>query len=457
MKLEETILKELIHNEEYMRKVLPFLKNNYFDKEHRLVFEILDEYIIQYNEIPTKSQLEIILDDKVITQDMFDQANELVSELYVSAPLNNIEWMISQTEQWCKLRACICALLEANDIISEKSKKTIHTIPEIMQEAVNITFDTSVGHDYFKDAEARYDFYKQKVAKIPFDLKVLNDITQGGVERKTLNCVAGTSGAGKSLFMCYLAADYIKLGYNVLYISLEMGEEKIAERIDANLLNTDITNIKNIIRGSFVKQIDSLRTKCRGDLIIKEFPSASSHVGHFRVLLQELQMKRNFIPDIIMVDYLSIAASARVKDAGNLYSYVKSIAEELRGLAQQTNTAIWTATQLGRKSYGATEIEMSDTAESMGLPNTLDFYLALIRTEELDEENKVLLKQLKSRYNDKTIRERFVLGLDRPKFKFFETNDNNNYDGTYREKEDNVSEFKQSQPQRSKGFEGFKI
>ena len=418
--VETTILKNLIHNEEYSRKVLPFINKEYFeDYNEKVVFEEISNFIVKYNNLPTKESLIIESENRTdITDDSSKQIKDFIG-LLESTPSDE-QWLLDITEKWCKDRAIYLALVESISIADgNHDKKTQDAIPSILSDALAVSFDNQVGHDYLNDYEERYEFYHQKEEKIPFDLEFFNKITKGGLPNKTLNIALAGTGVGKSLFMCHMASSVLLQGKNVLYITLEMAEEKIAERIDANLLNVNIQEIANLPQVMFENKVTNLAKKTQGTLIIKEYPTASAHAGHFRSLLNELALKKSFRPDIIFVDYLNICASSRYKANGNVnsYSYIKAIAEELRGLAVEANLPIVSATQTTRSGFGNSDVELTDTSESFGLPATADLMFALISTEELEGLNQIMVKQLKNRYNDPTMNKRFVVGIDRAKMK----------------------------------------
>ena len=422
-KVETTILKNLIFNDDYSRKVLPFIEKEYFESYHeKVIFDEIAKFIIEYNNLPTKETLIIESEKRTdIAEDTFKQICEYVS-LLDDVPSDQ-QWLLDTTEKWCKDRAIYLALVESISIADgNDDKKTQDAIPSILSDALAVSFDNQVGHDYLNDYEERYEFYHQKEEKIPFDLEFFNKITKGGLPNKTLNIALAGTGVGKSLFMCHVASSSLLQGKNVLYITLEMAEEKIAERIDANLLNVNIQEITNLPQVMFENKVTNLAKKTQGTLIIKEYPTASAHAGHFRSLLNELALKKSFRPDIIFVDYLNICASSRYKANGNVnsYSYIKAIAEELRGLAVEANLPIVSATQTTRSGFGNSDVELTDTSESFGLPATADLMFALISTEELEGLNQIMVKQLKNRYNDPTMNKRFVVGIDRAKMKLYD-------------------------------------
>ena len=421
--IEFLILKNLIHNEKYLRKSIPFIKSEYFEDPHqKMVYEEIFSFVEKYNELPTKEVLSIEVEKRDdINEDSFKSVTHLISCLDES-PVEN-EWLIDTTEKWCRDRAIYLALLDSIAIADGKDdKKGRDAIPSILSDALAVSFDNHIGHDYLQDYEERYEFYHQKEEKIPFDLEFFNKITKGGIPNKTLNIALAGTGVGKSLFMCHVASSCLLQDKNVLYITMEMAEEKIAERIDANLLNVGIQDIVDLPKPMFSTKVNNITKKTMGSLVIKEYPTASAHSGHFKALLTELSLKKSFKPDIIFVDYLNICASSRYRANANVnsYSYIKAIAEELRGLAVETNVPIVSATQTTRSGYGSSDVELTDTSESFGLPATADLMFALISTEELEGLNQILVKQLKNRYNDPTIYKRFVIGIDRAKMRLYD-------------------------------------
>tara|TARA_Y100001954_G_C15769525_1_gene583623 strand:- start:461 stop:1738 length:1278 start_codon:yes stop_codon:yes gene_type:complete len=390
---------------------------------NRLLFQTIQEYISEYDVNPEPNALKIEIEKRRdITEDTFREIETFLDNL--DRDTYNDEWLMETTEKWCKERAVYLALMESVKIADGQDKtRTKDAIPSIMSEALGVCFDDHVGHDYISDAEARYDFYHRKEEKIPFDIDYFNKITKGGLPNKTLNIALAGTGVGKSLFMCHCASASLLQGRNVLYITLEMAEEKIAERIDANLLDIPIQQLTDpmLTKERYTKKVDALRKKTTGRLVIKEYPTASAHVGHFEALLNELSLKKGFHPDIVFVDYLNICASSRYKGtAVNSYTYVKSIAEELRGLAGKLNVPIVSATQTTRSGYGNSDVELTDTSESFGLPATADLMVALISTEEMEQLGQIMVKQLKNRYNDPTVFKRFVVGIDRAKMRLYD-------------------------------------
>ena len=421
--VEFLILRNLLHNEEYVRKVIPFIKSDYFDnRSQKIVYEEILKFVEQYNKPVTKEILCIETEKRQdITDGDYKEITQLISSLE-EAP-TEFDWLVSTTEKWCRDRAIYLALMESIQIADgQDEKKNRDAIPTILSDALAVSFDTHVGHDYLQDYEARYESYHKKEDKTEFDLEYFNKITKGGLPNKTLNIALAGTGVGKSLFMCHVAASALLNGKNVLYITLEMAEEKIAERIDANLLNVPIQEISDLPKMMYESKVTKLSEKTQGTLIIKEYPTASAHAGHFRGLLNELAIKKSFRPDIIFIDYLNICASSRYR--GNLsvnsYSYIKAIAEELRGLAVEANVPIVSATQTTRSGYGSSDVELTDTSESFGLPATADFMFALISTDELEELGQIMVKQLKNRYNDPTVYKRFIVGIDRAKMRLYD-------------------------------------
>lgn len=420
--IESTILNNLIFNEDYTRKVLPFLKENYFsERQTKQLFKLVDEYIKKYNNIPTKAALLIDADNLTGLSD--DDVKALKDQIEKSKDEPaEIDWLLDNTEKFCQDKAIQNAIMDSIHILDDKTGKYSRgTIPELLSSALSVSFDNSVGHDFLDDYEKRFDFYHKKERRIPFDLDYFNKITKGGLPAKTLNVALAGTGVGKSLFMCSCAASNLLSGLNVLYITLEMSEEKIAERIDANLLDETLDMLEMLPKDAYEKKVERVRKKTNGKLIIKEYPTASAGSANFRHLLNELKIKRAFVPDIIYIDYLNICISSRLKFGSNInsYSYVKAIAEELRGLAVEFNVPIVSATQTTRSGYTNSDVGLEDTSESFGLPATADFMFALISTEELESLNQIMIKQLKNRYNDPGMHRKFVVGVDRPKMRLY--------------------------------------
>ena len=424
-RIEQTILRNLLYHEEYYRKVVPFLKADYFQEFHeKIIFEEIADFASKYDKIPTQEVLSINLQNRNdLTDDAFQDSLSAVSSL--SDEWVDYEWLLDATEKFCKDRAIYLALMQSIKIADGGDKKVSRdAIPSILQEALAVSFDEHIGHDYIEQASDRYDFYHRKEEKVPFDLEKFNFITKGGLSNKTLNVALAGTGVGKSLFMCHAAAAALSENYNVLYITCEMAEEKIAERIDANLLNVAVKDIVELPEVLFNSKVNEIARKTRGKLIIKEYPTASAHAGHFRALLSDLKLKKDFKPDIIFVDYLNICASSRYKGAVvNSYTYVKAIAEELRGLAVEANLPIVSATQTTRSGYGNSDPDLTDTSESFGLPATADFMFALISTEELEQQGRLMVKQLKNRYSDLATSRKFMVGIDRSKMRLYDVAD----------------------------------
>jgi len=421
--VEVLILRNLLYNEQYLRKVVPFIKAEYFeDVNQKIVFEEIIKFVHEYNQPATKEILCIEIEKRSdINDTQFQEVTKLIS--YLEDDPADFDWLMDTTEKWCRDRAIYLALMESIQLADGKDDtKGRDAIPTILSDALSVSFDTHIGHDYLTDYEERYELYHKKENKIEFDLEYFNKITKGGLPNKTLNIALAGTGVGKSLFMCHVASSVLLQGKNVLYITLEMAEEKIAERIDANLLNVNIQDITDLPKNMFESKVTDLAKKTQGTLIIKEYPTASAHSGHFKALLQELALKKSFRPDIIFIDYLNICASSRYRAGSNVnsYSYIKAIAEELRGLAVEANLPIVSATQTTRSGYGSSDVDLTDTSESFGLPATADLMLALISTEELEGLNQILVKQLKNRYNDPTVFKRFVVGIDRAKMRLYD-------------------------------------
>ena len=425
MRLETTILKNLIYNEEYTRKVLPFLSVDYFqEREDKILYEKINEYINQYNTLPTQEALAIELDKSSIKDEEFQNSLKLLESITNENDEANISWLLDSTEKFCQDKAIYNAVVESISILDEKGgdKRDKGSIPDILSDALSVSFDPHVGHDYLLDAEERYEFYHRIEEKIPWDLEFFNRITKGGLSNKTLNIALAGTGVGKSLFMCHVAASCLSQNYNVLYITLEMAEERIAERVDANLLNISIDDLQKIPKDLYDKKINKLKQTIKGKLIVKEYPTASANANHFRALLNELNLKRSFVPNIILIDYINICTSSRIKQGANVnsYTYIKSIAEELRGLAVENAIPILSATQTTRSGFTNTDIGLEDTSESFGLPATADFMFAIISTEQMEELNQIMIKQLKNRYSDPTSNRKFVIGIDRSKMKLYD-------------------------------------
>ena len=425
MRIETTILGNLLINEEYTRKVLPFLKNDYFTSNaEKTIHETIGDFVTKYNALPTKEALSIELQEVKINEEEFKETMELLDDISKDTEeYADLGWLLDSTEKFCQDKAIYNAVVESISILdSQKSDQDKGVIPEILSDALSVSFDPHVGHDYLDDSDDRFEFYHRVEEKIPFDLEYFNKITKGGLPQKSLNiCLAGT-GVGKSLFMCHVASACLSQNQNVLYITLEMAEEKIAERIDANMLDIAVDDLHALSKDMYDRKIENLRKTTKGKLIVKEYPTASANVNHFRALLNELNLKRSFVPDIIFVDYLNICTSSRIRPGANVnsYTYIKSIAEELRGLAVENKIPIVSATQTTRSGYSNTDVGLEDTSESFGLPATADLMFAIISTEQMEELGQIMVKQLKNRYNDPTVNRKFIVGIDRAKMRLFD-------------------------------------
>jgi len=421
--LETTILRNLINEESFTRQVVPFLKSEYFDESHRFVFDQIVKFVNKYNSLPSREAFLIDAGEALTGAVDAAEVTEIVGEIFEPQEVDR-KWLMDSTEKWCQDRAIFLAIMEGISIIDGKHKTlTKNALPDLLSQALAVTFDHRVGHDYLDEAKSRYDFYHMEEKRMPFDLELFNDITKGGLPNKTLNVALAGTGVGKSLFMCHCAGANLSAGKNVLYITMEMAEERIAERIDANLMNVTIDQLETLPREMFETKVQKIANKTNGKLIVKEYPTGSAHTGHFRALLNDLKLKRNFEPDIIYIDYLNICSSSRMKGLGgsvNTYSLIKSIAEEIRGLAVEFDVPIVTATQTTRSGYGNTDVGLEDTSESFGLPATADFMFALISNEELEKLGQIMVKQLKNRYNDPGHNKRFVIGVDRAKMKLYD-------------------------------------
>ena len=422
MSLQTTVLRNLLTNEDFTRRVIPYLKKEYFEDEHRAVFDTVLQYVGKYNKIPTGEALKIELDETNVSADKYQAAAHLINDVVTPEPAD-MDWLLEKTEKWCQDRAVFLSIMKSIEIIDGKSELTNNAIPEILSEALSVNFDQDIGHDYINNSDDRFDFYHKEEARMPFDLDYFNQITKGGLLNKTLNIALAGTGVGKSLFMCHVGAAAMTQGKNVLYITMEMAEERIAERIDANLMNMPIDQLDKIDKGTFDNKIAAIAKKTIGKLIVKEYPTGSAHTGHFRALLKELKLKKSFEPDIIFIDYLNICSSARMKGLSgsvNTYSLIKSIAEEIRGLAVEFDVPIVSATQTTRSGYSNTDVGLEDTSESFGLPATADLMFALISNEELESLGQIMVKQLKNRYNDPTTNKRFVIGVDRARMRLYD-------------------------------------
>ena len=421
--LSRLILKKVCNDEHFARKALPFIKPDYFEGNEKHAYELVLDFITEYNALPSKSSLQIEFVNSAKNVEANQEVINVINDIIVDENVDE-KWLIENTEKFCKDRALFLGIMKSISIIDGKEKELDQgAIPDILTKALQVSFDRNVGHDYIDDSDCRFDYYHRVEDRMPFDLQMLNTITGGGITNKTLNIILAGTGVGKSLAMCHFASAALDQGKNVLYITLEMAEEKIAERIDANLMDVDIQNLNTLSKTQFNSAIDKIKSKTRGRLVVKEYPTAAAHSGHFRALLNELELKKDFKPDVVYIDYLNICASSRIKGLGgsvNTYHMVKAIAEEVRGLAIEFNIPIWSATQVTRGGYNSSDVELTDTSESFGLPATADLMLAMISTEQLEGMNQVMFKQLKNRYNDPTKNKRFVVGIDRAKMRLYD-------------------------------------
>ena len=423
--IEQTVIRNILTNENYMRKVLPFVKPEYFEGVYKTLFKEIAKYVAKYNNLPTAESFKIEVDqsDK-FNDEQYQHAVEIIPQIFDTEAIDE-KWLMDTTEKWCQDRAVYNAIMESISIIDGKhSTLTKNSLPDILTKALSVSFDTNIGHDYIENVEERYDFYHEQEERLPFDLDLFNKITKGGLPNKTLNIALAGTGVGKSLFMCHCAAAGLSAGKNVLYITMEMSEERIAERIDANLLDTPIDKLDTLTKEQLTRGVENLKTN--GKLIVKEYPTGQAHTNHFRALMNELKLKRNFVPDIIYIDYLNICASSRMKGMGgaiNSYSYIKAIAEEIRGLAVEFDVPIVSATQTTRSGFSNSDVGLEDTSESFGLPATADLMFALISNEELESDGQILVKQLKNRYNDPNVNKRFVIGVNRSKMRLYDIDD----------------------------------
>jgi replicative DNA helicase len=457
-RIETTILRNLVFNEDYSRKVIPFIQPDYFEqKTEKVIFEEIVQFIVKYGSAITIEALNIEVENRTdLNETEVKEIREITSFLNDSAVEK--QWLLDTTEKWCRDRAIYLALMESIHIADgNNEKKNRDAIPSILSDALAVSFDNNIGHDYLQNYEERYEFYHRKEDKIEFDLEYFNKITKGGLPNKTLNIALAGTGVGKSLFMCHLASSVLLQGRSVLYITLEMAEERIAERIDANLLNVPIQQLVDLPRSTFENKVNGIAKKTQGSLVIKEYPTASAHSGHFKALLNELALKKSFRPDIIFIDYLNICASSRYKSnlSVNSYSYIKAIAEELRGLAVEFNVPIVSATQTTRSGFGSSDVELTDTSESFGLPATADLMFALISTEELEQLGQIMVKQLKNRYNDPTIYKRFIVGIDRAKMRLYDCEQTAQKDILDSGQDEEYNDYEDKKPKKS--FEGFKF
>ena len=423
--LQQTILRNVLTNETYMRKVLPFIQPDYFTGIHQKLFKELASFVAKYNKLPTEESFRIEVDqsDRFANANDYTEASSIIPDIFKIEPIDE-KWLDNTTEKWCQDQAVHKAVLEAITVIDGKHKTlSKNALPDLLQKALAVSFDTNIGHDYIESFSERYDFYHAQEERIEFDIEKLNLITKGGLPNKTLNIALAGTGVGKSLFMCHVAGSVLAQGKNVLYITMEMSEERIAERIDANLLDVPLDQIANLSFDMFSNKIAKLKKMTNGKLIVKEYPTGSAHSNHFRALLNELKLKKKFVPDMIFIDYLNICASSRMKAMGgsiNSYTYIKAIAEELRGLAVEFDVPIVSATQTTRSGFGSSDPGLEDTSESFGLPATADLMFALVSNEELESQGQIMIKQLKNRYNDPAMHKRFVVGIDRSRMKIFD-------------------------------------
>lgn len=462
-KIEYLILKNLIYDEAYTRKVLPFIRSEYFTiNEEQLVFKLIDSFVKKYNKNPTVEILEVSLQESNYNESLYNDCLSVIKNLTNNEP-TNIDWLQVETEKFCRDKAVYNAIVKSINILDGKDKHhSKEGIPSLLQEALGVCFDSAIGHDYIDDASSRYDFYHRVEHRIPFDIDFLNKITEGGLPNKTLNVALAGTGVGKSLFMCHVASSVLAAGRNVLYITLEMAEQEIAKRIDANLLNIEISQLKDLSKTMYDKRIEKLRNKTNGKLIIKEYPTSGAHANHFKSLLNELFLKKSFKPDIIFIDYLNICVSSRFKPGGsnNSYTIVKAIAEELRGLAVEYNLPVVTATQTTRSGYSNTDVDLTDTSESFGLPATADFMFAMISTEELEQLGQIMIKQLKNRYSDPTLYKRFMVGVDKTKMRLYNLEQSAQahvVDSGIDDDDDKLQDFSFGKMFQKKDFSGIKI
>jgi len=459
---ELVLLEALLFREDFYKKVIPFIKIEYFHRKPiQMLYTCIHDFVMEYNACPSKDAVSICLEKhKGIAQKEYDECIEMLEDFNKkSADQHNLEWLVTETENFCKEKALYNGIMESIQIIDGKSKDKIRTaIPSILSDALAVSFDTNIGHDYLEDSDQRYQFYHRIEKRIPFDLEYFNTITNGGTPIKTLNIVMAGTGVGKSLFLCHHAANCLAQGMNVLYITCEMAEERIAERIDANLLDITLDALRELPKEVYEKKMNTLKQTVKGKIIIKEYPTSSASVNHFRVLLDELNLKKKFKPDVIIIDYLNICASSRMKHNGNVnsYMYIKAIAEELRSLAVEYGVPIWSATQVNRVGFASTDIGLEDTSESFGLPATADFMFALISTEKLDEMNQIMVKQLKNRYNDTAINRKFIVGINRAKMKLFDVEQTQLADANQEPETQEDEEYKFTSKWGKKDFSKFR-
>lgn len=457
-RIETTILRNLIYNEDYSRKVIPFIQPDYFEqKSERVIFEEIVKFIVRYGSAITIEALNIEVENRTdLTEDQIKEIRQINKSLNDSVVEK--QWLLDTTEKWCRDRAIYLALMESIHIADgNNDKKNRDAIPSILSDALAVSFDNNIGHDYLADYEERYAYYHKKENRLEFDLDFFNKITNGGVPNKTLNIFLAGTNVGKTLAMCHMASSFLLQSKNVLYITMEMAEEEIAKRMDANMLNVAINQLDDLPKSIFTNKASQLVEKTKGTLIIKEYPTASAHSGHFKALLNELALKKSFRPDVIFIDYINICASSRFRSGMNINSYtiIKSIAEELRGLAVEFDVPIFSATQTTRSGFSSSDVEITDTSESFGLPATADFLVALISTEELEQLGQIMVKQLKNRYGDKSIYKRFVIGIDRAKMRLYDCEQTAQKDILDSGQEDEYNDYEDKKPKKS--FEGFKF
>ena len=462
MQLEKTILRNLLRNDDYTRKVLPFIKDEYFSaEEDRVLYKEIKDFVIKYNKAPTYDALQIEVDSlPSLKEDQVKNINTTINDFRSNTDDTNIDWLVDSTEKFCQEKALYHAIMSSIEIMNNKNGAlTTGAIPTILSDALAVSFDPNVGHDYLEDFDKRYDYYHRVLEKIPFDLEYFNKITKNGLPKKTLNIALAGTGVGKSLFMCHVAASALNQGKNVLYITLELAEEEVAKRIDANLMNITFEDLMSLSKDMYEKKASMIKSKTNGKLIVKEYPTAGASSMHFKALLNELNLKKSFKPDIIFVDYLNICMSSRVKPGSNInsYTYIKSIAEELRGLAVEFEVPLVSATQTTRSGFTSSDVGLEDTSESFGLPATADFMFALISTEELQELGQIMVKQLKNRYNDPTSNKRFVLGIDRAKMKLYDVENSAQMDIIDSGQTSNTPKISQKPQNNKDKFKGFKI
>ena len=463
MQLEKTILRNLLRNDDYTRKVLPFIKNEYFSaEEDRVLYKEIKDFVIKYNKAPTYDALQIEVDSlPSLKEDQVKNINATINDFRSNTDDTNIDWLVDSTEKFCQEKALYHAIMSSIEIMNNKNGSlTTGAIPSILSDALAVSFDPNVGHDYLEDFDKRYDYYHRVLEKIPFDLEFFNKITKDGLPKKTLNIALAGTGVGKSLFMCHVAASCLNQGKNVLYITLELAEEEVAKRIDANLMNITFEDLMALSKDMYEKKANMIKSKTNGKLIVKEYPTAGASSMHFKALLNELNLKKSFKPDIIFIDYLNICMSSRVKPGSNInsYTYIKSIAEELRGLAVEFEVPVVSATQTTRSGFTSSDVGLEDTSESFGLPATADFMFALISTEELQALGQIMVKQLKNRYNDPTMNKRFMLGIDRSKMKLYDVENTAQMDIIDSGQTSNTPKIPQKQFGNNKDkFKGFKV